>query len=287
MKRVRMAMFVLVATVTAAAATDIPVPALKLIMVDKIAAAGSAKASFVIKDGAVVKGSGENTGNILAEMGIAYDSNQGSFQMPMGPSWIVNKSTVAKYVNKPAPSGGGVKVSVIKPALLVKMAAKSLGDTPIDISTAPSGAVYATYILINEDQGFRYCTQFPLGACVHKVIAGGGNYKLVCKNGVADPSCSGAPPPGCCAVVSIASCGYLDPFLCAAAGGVPGAANSVCDSVTGTCLVTANDGGCCANVPGPAGDICLAGPFIDNTNCSAQGGTFVGSSQCQPDASCN
>jgi hypothetical protein len=285
MKRVRMAMLVLVATATAAAATDIPVGALKLIMVDKMAASGSAKTSFVIKDGAVTKGVGEDTSNIFAEMGVAYDSNNGSFQMPMGASWIVNKSTVAKYVNKPAPSGGGVKVSVIKPSLLVKMAAKSTGDTPLDISSPPTGSVYATYILINNDEGFRYCTKFD--ACVYKVIAGGGNYKLVCKNGIPDSTCAGAPPPACCAVASIASCGYLDPFLCAAAGGVPGAANSVCDSVTGTCLVTANDGGCCANVPGPAGDICLAGPFIDNTNCSAQGGTFVGSSQCQPDASCN
>jgi len=176
-------------------------------------------------------------------------------------------------------------VSVIKPSLLVKVAAKSLGDTPIDISTPPSGPVYATYTVINDDEGFRYCTQFT--GCVHKVIAGGGNYKLVCKNGTPDPTCSGAPTPGCCAVASIQSCGFLDPFFCTAAGGVPGAANSVCDSVTGTCLGTANDGGCCANVPGPAGDICLAGPFIDGTNCSGQGGTFVGSSQCQPDASCN
>ena len=285
MKRVRMAMLVLVATATAAAATDIPVGALKLIIVDKIAAAGSAKVSFVIKDASVSKGSGEDPGTILAEMGVAYDSNDGSFQMPAGGLWIVNKSTVAKYVNKPAPSGGGVKVSVVKPSLLVKVAAKSLGDTPIDISTPPSGSVYATYAVINGEEGFRYCTQFA--GCVHKVIAGGGNYKLVCKNGTPDATCSGAPPPACCEVASIASCGFLDPFLCAAAGGVPGPANSVCDSVTGTCLVTGNDGGCCQNIPGPAGNVCLAGPFIDNVNCPAQGGTFVPSSQCQPDASCN
>lgn len=286
MKRVRMAMFVLVATATVAVATDVPVAGLKLIMVDKTASAGVAKTSFVIKDPAVDKGVGENTTNILAEMGVAYDSNRGVFEMPMGsPSWVANKATVAKYVNKDAPSGGAVKVSVIKPSSLVKMAAKSLGDTPINISTAPSGLVYTSYIVINDDEGFRYCTQFS--GCVHKVIAGGTGYKLICKNGLPDPTCAGAPAPGCCAVASILSCGFLDPVLCTAAGGVPGAANSVCDSVTGTCLGSANDGGCCQNIAGPAGDICLAGPFIDGTNCSGQGGSFVASGTCQPDASCN
>src|SRR5262245_18636629 len=134
MKRVRMAMFVLVATATAAAATDVGVSGLKLIMVDKIAAAGNAKTAFVIKDPLVTKGSNTDVSKIFAELGVAYDSNAGSFQMPGGASWIANKDTVAKYVNKAAPTGGGVKVSVVKPDLLVKVAAKSLGDTPLDIS---------------------------------------------------------------------------------------------------------------------------------------------------------
>ena len=50
------------------------------------------------------------------------------FEMPQGGNWLVNKPTVAKYVNKDAPTGGGVKVSVLKPMKLIKMVGKSLGD---------------------------------------------------------------------------------------------------------------------------------------------------------------
>jgi polyhydroxybutyrate depolymerase len=86
-----------------------------------------------------------------------------------------------------------VKVSVIKPASLVKVVAKSLGDTPLDISSAPTGNVYVVDTIVNDGETTRLCTQFA--GCVHKVIAGGTGYKLICKgNGTGDFACTAAFP---------------------------------------------------------------------------------------------
>jgi hypothetical protein len=103
------------------------------------------------------------------------------FLAPQGSNWLINKSTVAKYVNKSAPTGSATKVAVIKPAKLVKLVAKSLGDTPIDISSAPSGDVLAVYTVTNGAETTRHCTS--VSGCAHHVIANGPGYKLVCKNG--------------------------------------------------------------------------------------------------------
>jgi hypothetical protein len=114
--------------------------------------------------------------------------------MPQGTNWLVNSSSVAKYANKTAPSGGGVKVSVIKPGSLVKVVGKSLGDTPLDISSAPTGAVYVADTIVNDGEETRLCTQFT--GCVHKVIAKGTGNKLICKgSSEGDPGCTAAGSP--------------------------------------------------------------------------------------------
>ena len=90
-------------------AVDVPVTGLKLIIVDKTVAASKAKASFVSKDAAVTKGVGTDPVLIESTLDIAYDSVSGQFDMPAGANWVVNSPSVAKYVNKAAPTGGGVK----------------------------------------------------------------------------------------------------------------------------------------------------------------------------------
>ena len=277
----------LVAVGTVAGATDVPVMGLKLIVVDK--GPGNSKAVFVAKDPGITKGVATDTGAILSELGVAYDSTKGLFSMPSGPEWLVNKDAVAKFVNNAAPAGSAVKVSVIKPGLLIKVVGKSLGDIPLDISTAPSGDVYVTHSVLNgveeESSYTRHCTRF--GTCSHKSIAGGTGWKLVCKgDSSGDPSCLGAPEPVCCATPDLGGvCGWLPSALtCTAAGGTPGAANSTCDSVSGTCIPGGAAGGCCQNIPTTVGDICLAGPaFVGPGTCP---GTYVGSSQCTSSGSC-
>src|SRR5262245_13285823 len=122
---------------------------LKLIVVDKIAASDKAKAVFVAKDPGVSKGTGTDAAQIEATLDIAYDAVSGTFLMPQGGNWLVNSDSVAKYVNKTAPTGGAVKVSVIKPASLVKVVGNGLGDMPLDISTAPTGSVYVVDTILN------------------------------------------------------------------------------------------------------------------------------------------
>jgi hypothetical protein len=177
---------------SSAMAVDISVVPLKLIIVDKIVASGTAKAVFVVKDPAVTKGPGTNVAAISSQLDVSYDATSGSFVNPSGSNWLVNKDTVAKYVNKTAPTGGSTKVSVIKPGKLIKNVGKSLGDTPIDISTAPSGPVKVTYTVSNGAT-FRHCGQFTGAGCSHKSIAGGTGFKLVCKGNGLGATCPASP----------------------------------------------------------------------------------------------
>jgi Protein of unknown function (DUF1566) len=184
-----------------ARAVDVPISGLKLIVVDQTATTGKAKAVFVAKDLGIAKGTGTDPTQISATLDVAYLGTSGLFTMPQGTNWLVNSASVGKYVNKTAPTGGATKVSIIKPASLVKVVATSLGDTPLDISTAPTGNVYVVDTIVNGGDETRLCTQFA--GCVHKLIAGGTGYKLLCKgNSVGDPACTAASPitPLCVAI---------------------------------------------------------------------------------------
>jgi hypothetical protein len=183
----------LVCAARAGHAADIPIAALKLIVIDKMVVASTAKLTFVAKDVAIDKGPGTNAANIDARLDVAFDATAGSFVSPSGPEWIVNKSTVAKFVNVAAPGGSSpAKVHLVKPAKLIKVVGRSLGTPALDISSPPSGPVYIVQTVTNDGVTNRHCTQF--NTCVHKVIAGGTGFKLVCKgSSVGDPLCTAAP----------------------------------------------------------------------------------------------
>src|SRR5262245_47949080 len=182
-------------------AANVGVAGTKLIIVDK--GVNGAKAVFVAKDTAVTKGAGTNESTIGGTLDVTYDngvdaSTSGAFLAPAGsPNWVVNKETVAKYVNKAAPSGGGTKVSVIKPEKLIKLVGKNLGDTPIDIlsqSGADTGTAHTKYRITDSSTSFdsSFCSTFS--GCAWKSIAGGSGAKLVCKGGTADNTCGGGGP---------------------------------------------------------------------------------------------
>jgi len=215
---------------TYAMATDHGIPAIKFIVVNK-PLTPTAKAVFVAKDLSITKGAGTDATDIEVTLDAAYDNGtdpsvDGQWVAPLGSAnWITNKDTVAKYVNKLAPSGGATKVVVVKPGNLIKLVGKSTGDTPMDVlstSNAPGGTAYTKYTIDNGGTVETYCSQF--NACVWKSIAAGSGAKLVCKGGVSNPTCAGfcAPPP------VATSCG-------------PGG---------GTCVsfVTAGAGGTCGHV---------------------------------------
>jgi cysteine-rich repeat protein len=178
--------------------TQTPVAATKLIVVDKVA--GGAKVVFVAKDPAITKGAGTSTSTIGLTLDFDYDNgtdpaSAGQFVAGTGsPNWLVNKASVAKYVNKGAPTGGGTKVSVIKPGNLVKVVGRNLGDTPIDVlnqSAKATGVGNTAVCITNGPDTNCFCSTFA--ACVWTPIAGGSRAKLVCKTGTGDAGCSALP----------------------------------------------------------------------------------------------
>ena len=218
----------------ASRAADVGVLGTKLIIVDK--GVNGAKAVFVAKDINVTKGTGTDATTIGATLDITYDngtdaSTSGAFLAPAGsPNWVVNKTTVAKYVNKQAPTGGGTKVSVIKPTKLLKLVGKNLGDTPIDIlsqSGADSGTARTQYRITDSSTGFdsSFCSTF--NGCAWKSIAGGTGAKLVCKGGAADPTCGGVIAPPVEVQGALAQTNGLFNFNLTL--GIPGA-NAACNS---------------------------------------------------------
>lgn len=182
----------------AAPVTNVGIAATKLIAVDKLASAGKAKVVFVAKDPSVTKGAGTDPADIAVTFVARYanDSAIGGFVLPAGdPGWLVNKATVAKFVNKSAPAGSTqAKVGVIKPAKLVKVVGKGLGDTPFDVLAAgdPLGPVHTAYCVTNAGAETCHCSTF--GACAFKSIAAGTGAKLVCKVGAADAGCAALAP---------------------------------------------------------------------------------------------
>ena len=197
-KFVSMGLAVAVATAAPAMAADISITAIKMIILDKLAAASKAKIVFVSKDGAIVKGAGTNPATVDAQTDI-YGPGMtaaGSLVMAAGagvPGWKANNASVAKYVNLDAPAApGAVKVSVVKAGLL-KVVAKSLGDSPVSIAGPASSSLADIRVVhtLNNGGTNRYCTKFD--GCVRKEIAGGGNYKVICKGNIAPDTCPTSP----------------------------------------------------------------------------------------------
>ena len=146
----------------------------KLIVVD--APSGRAKVAFVVKDTNVIKGVGTDAALIDTVLDVDTGASHGSFVAPSGAGWLFNTASVARYVNTAAPSGGSVKVTVLKPGKLIKLVAKSLGDEPLDLSLAPGSTIYAAYSVTNDGETHRHCTQFS--SCAYTSIGGGAGHKL-------------------------------------------------------------------------------------------------------------
>jgi len=185
-------------------AADIGIVPTKLIVVDKLDVASSAKLIFVSKDTAagITKGSGTDVSQISAQFHVVYGNGLavGKFMLPAGASngtdgWLVNGDTVAKYVNKTAPNGiTQAKVAVIKPGTLLKLVGKGLGDVPLEVLSAGHPGpdrVQTAYCVTNGAEENCHCSDFT--GCAYKLVAGGTAAKLVCKTGTGEAACSAAP----------------------------------------------------------------------------------------------
>lgn len=202
------ALLMATAGIARSVAADVPVAAKKLVVVDKLATAGTAKTVFVAKDPGVSKGVGTDVEEIAVRLDVVYadGSAGGGFTAPAGTAsgWVVNRANVAKFVNPAAPGGATqTKVAVVKPGKLLKLVGKGIGDVPIDVvgAGAPEDDVYATYCVTNGGGETCHCAAFS--DCAFKSIALGTGAKLVCKAGTGNATCrdgDGCCPGGCTSV---------------------------------------------------------------------------------------
>jgi expansin (peptidoglycan-binding protein) len=185
-------------------AANVAIPATKLIVVDKLAVNGTGRTVYVAKDGAVAKGPGTDPAGVAATLNVLVcDVAAGIFAVPAGASdgtsgWIDNGASKASFANTLAPAGPTVvKTALVKPGKLLKLVAKGTGDLPLSVPPLPPSPcpVSVSYGLTNGPDHTRHCTVFPAGACAFEAIAGGAGAKMICKGGVADPTCAAAVCP--------------------------------------------------------------------------------------------
>jgi len=294
-----------VACASQAKAADIGVATLKYIAIDKETAAGKSKTVFVSKDALANKG-GNDVEDIAVTFNATYVGESGTasaqFDLVAGTAngWLVNKDSVAKFVNKDAPAGpSGAKVAVIKPGKLLKLIGKTRGDSQVlDLiaAGAPTGSLYTAYSVDASGQTDTFCSEFS--GCVYKVIGGGTGRKLVCKGGVADATCAAAaPPPVACVggspngtIEGSEECddGDVDPTNgctndCTICGDGIVTAPEACDPPGGGCAVNCQPVGCgnglveapetCDDGNTDDGDSCPSNCIIET--CDPTGGTVT------------
>ncbi len=172
---------------------EVAIDAKKLLLIDK-PTKGVSKLVFVAKDDAFDKGGAGDVTLVDAALDVFYTNtpidSHGVLTVPA--PFFKNDDKVAKYKNKTAPTGGVVKVGVLKNGKVAKIVAKGLGDgVTVDIlSNPPDGGGLTTVLTVaneNDDTVKRYCTRFAegLGSTIkYKEIAGGTGRKLLAKDGV-------------------------------------------------------------------------------------------------------
>ena len=155
----------------------------------------TAKIVYVARDAGISKGAGLDPTQISADLFVRYGNNAaaGAFNVPAGiyngtSGWLANKPTVAKFVNRAAPTAGNTdaKVVVVKPGKLAKLTGKSLGDVTLDLEGAGdpgTQGVSTVFRVTNGAETKRHCSHFA--DCSYKVFGGSAGAKLVCRLGAA------------------------------------------------------------------------------------------------------
>jgi hypothetical protein len=204
------------ASVAGAATIEGGVAGLKLILLDKYSL-GKAKAVYVAKgDPDIVKGMEGDppglTGNVQI-VDLSDPANRAVYDLA-AVGWLVNKSTVAKYVNKTAaPGGAGVKVAVVKPGLVGKVVAKNLGDG--DAASGDQGSsdlnlqafdgsesirVIVTVNNANDGNTYKFCSDFS--ALAVKLDNASQPFKVISKTSTATVGPCDVPLPCNCGSAS-------------------------------------------------------------------------------------
>jgi hypothetical protein len=166
----------------------------RLIVLDRSATTGSV--NVVYKTPGPVYSMPIGGGAVAAEVTIRVDGRDTLFSVPEGvydgsAGWKANDAARALFLNKEAPGGPtAARKMMVRAPGGVSMVAKGLGDTAaLDVIAPPAGTVDVQYAVTSGGVTGRTCTRFAAGACAHKSLDGGAGAKLVCRDGLADPSC--------------------------------------------------------------------------------------------------
>ncbi|MDX2169522.1 MAG: hypothetical protein SF182_20810 [Deltaproteobacteria bacterium] len=183
-----------------------PVSGLKLLMQDRYAGAGRAKALLVLKDatpGSIAKGAAAAppglTGTVELYQ-VANPANRAVYDLAAA-GWSRNGTAAAKYVNGAAASGGaGAKKLLIKPDKALKFLAANLGDGDaasgdqgvgdLDLTAlTASDSIRAVVTIVNaaDSSTHRMCAQFDSPAITP--IMGGSGLKLLSTTASLPVSC--------------------------------------------------------------------------------------------------
>jgi hypothetical protein len=167
-------------TTSTAPPTEIPLSGRKLRIIDK--GAPRQKLVAVLKDPGVQKGAAGDPSGLSGMAHVFYtDDPANAAVYDLGSSgWTLNKPSVAKYVNRSAPQGGGVKLTSIRVGKLLKLVARNLGDASQLNITNPPGVGGVTVVITisnaNDSTTQQMCTNFPSArrAAPGKLIMGEG-----------------------------------------------------------------------------------------------------------------
>jgi hypothetical protein len=194
-----------------ASATEVPVKATKLVVVDRMANKGKAAITFIAKDPSVSSAAalGVDTVTVRLDISVGRGAAAGALRIPEGakgaqPSgWTLSKKNILKFSNKTAPDGPDSKSVVISPGKSLHLVARGLGEHPLDIvdlATSPTTAQTSFCVTSGQDVTC-YCSSFT--ACTWQPLANGAGAKLTCERAVgtseclsdvALPSCDSQPP---------------------------------------------------------------------------------------------
>jgi Zn-dependent M28 family amino/carboxypeptidase len=175
-----------------------PIAAKKLVIVDRLAAAGAGRVLYLsLLDAGIEKGGRGDPKRLQGTFEVRYTDDarvRGEFALPS--PWLLNRTGLAKYVNRGAPRGrGAVRLAVIKHGKMAKVVAFGLGDAQaLGLAAPPSerGGITTVLAVANGNDGSvrRMCTRFAVAdgsTVVLKDMRPGAGRKLVATGGVPAP----------------------------------------------------------------------------------------------------
>ena len=221
------------------------------------------------------------TGATLEVRARDQPGNAATFALPAGSGWVLDGAAGARYVNRTAPVGGGIRVAKLRPGRSLRIVTRGLGDVgTLDVSGGNPGIVDVVLTV----GAHRLCVAFEAGEW--SPLADG-RARLVARRpaptGPCDLATTTTTRPADCRVVS------QPPGSCAGDVDCPvgyGCVDGAC--VAGSCTVRADcalDGECVYE--GDTEGVCVCGgcgPQACPLGCSP--GFIVSGCRCDSENDC-